>query len=117
MCQYRTSGVVYAALSSNLPLINSDLSSSQARSNNLIRSLSENRHSLQRLLHEFNSETSDLQVEITRIHTELSTTQIKLDAEREISKQERSKSAEALVEVERCKADDATASKLVSRYM
>ncbi|KAF8495381.1 hypothetical protein JB92DRAFT_2818166 [Gautieria morchelliformis] len=92
-------------------------SSPQTRSKTILRSLTENRYSLQRLLYEFNSETSDLQAEITRLHAELSAVLNKLDSEREISRQDRSKLAEALVEVERCKIDDTAAGKLVSRYM
>ncbi|KAF8584113.1 hypothetical protein K439DRAFT_1346937 [Ramaria rubella] len=92
-------------------------SSAKKRSQNLIHSLAENRFSLQRLLHEFNSETSSLYAEISRLHLELSMVQKKLDAEHEVSQLDRAKLTETLVEIERYKTDDKTAGKIVSRYM
>ena len=101
---------------STLPLKNGDVQAHH-QSDGLVQSLTENRFSLQRLLHEFNSETTSLQAEITRLHTELSTARLSLDAERENSIEDRITLARALVEVDRQKTDDAAAGTMVSRYM
>lgn len=82
-----------------------------------LRSLVENRASLQRLLHEFNAESANLQAEITQLHGELTEIQTDLASERTVSSLDRQKLAEALTQLELHKVDDTTASRIVSRYM
>ncbi|GJJ12289.1 hypothetical protein Clacol_006530 [Clathrus columnatus] len=83
----------------------------------VLNSFQHSRNSLHQLLFESNSETASLHIEITRLHNELSSVRTDLEAERESSRINSQRLAEALVDIERRKTDDLAAERMVSRYM
>lgn len=80
-------------------------------------SLVEGRSGLQRLLSEFNGESEKLTSELHRMQGDIDSLTASLEVERKSSEEIRSQLAEALVQLDKCKADDTTATKMVSRYM
>ncbi|KIJ44251.1 hypothetical protein M422DRAFT_168269 [Sphaerobolus stellatus SS14] len=82
-----------------------------------LKSLTENRASLQRLLHEFNAESGRLQEELSRLHGEISNLQSTLEAERTVAASDRETLAQTLLQLELSRVDDAAASRIVARYM
>ena len=72
---------------------------------------------LQRLLEESNVETEKLQAEIARLHTSLERAHASLEGERQASLGDKTKIAELELELQRLRADDNAAAKMVSRYM
>ncbi|KAJ3521556.1 hypothetical protein NM688_g9001 [Phlebia brevispora] len=82
-----------------------------------LESLAEGKSGLQKLLNEFNSETERLSLEVNRLQAENELLKVKLDAERRIAETDRQRFSETTLELDRYKADDDTAAKMVSRYM
>lgn len=87
------------------------------RSTAIFDSFQNSRNSLHQLLSEANAETSTLHLEISRLHNELSAARSDLEAEREVSRIDRQRLANALLEIERHKTNDMAAERMVSRYM
>ncbi|KAF7793199.1 hypothetical protein EIP86_004308 [Pleurotus ostreatoroseus] len=80
-------------------------------------SFSEDRAGLHRLLEEFNAEKERLSLEINRLQHENESFRATLESERTSALAERDRFAETALELDRYKADDNTAAKMVSRYM
>ncbi|CAL1705378.1 unnamed protein product [Somion occarium] len=83
----------------------------------LVESLAEGKSGLQRLLDEFNGESEKLATEVHRLQGNIESLTTTLDGEREGSQDIRSQLSDALVQLDKYKADDNTAAKMVSRYM
>ncbi|KAA1469298.1 hypothetical protein DENSPDRAFT_795806 [Dentipellis sp. KUC8613] len=83
----------------------------------LEETLKDGKSGLQRLLEEFNAETEKLEQEIGRLHGELAIVESKLEAQTRSAEDDRQRMAEAQTELEKHKADDSAATKMVSRYM
>ena len=80
-------------------------------------SLAEGKTGLQRLLSEFNGESEKQASQLHRLQGEIDLLTATLDVERLASEELRSQLANALVQMDKYKADDTTATKMVSRYM
>lgn len=80
-------------------------------------SLAEGKTGLQRLLSEFNGESEKQASELHRLQGEIDLLTATLDVERLASGELRTQLADALVQMDKYKADDTTATKMVSRYM
>ncbi|KAK7693863.1 hypothetical protein QCA50_003436 [Cerrena zonata] len=80
-------------------------------------SLAEGKTGLQRLLSEFNGESEKLTSDLHRLQGEVDLLAATLEVERKSSDELRSQLADALVQLDKYKADDTTAAKMVSRYM
>jgi hypothetical protein len=98
------------------PVNGSRLSASTSTAT-LVDSLAEGKLGLQKLLEEFNTESSCLESELFRVHGQLSISETSLASECKNAAQDRAELAKALVELERLEIDDKTAAKMVSRYM
>ncbi|GJE90688.1 hypothetical protein PsYK624_068320 [Phanerochaete sordida] len=83
----------------------------------LVSSLAEGRLGLQRLLGEHHTETEKLASHITKLSDENEFLKTKLDVERKRSEADRESLAQVLLELDKQRIDDATATKMVSRYM
>jgi hypothetical protein len=79
--------------------------------------LSENRAGFKAVLLDFNNEVERLQAELSRLTVELGLREAELEAEKAVGDGLRDDLARSKVQLEQYKADDTTASKLVSRYM
>lgn len=99
--------------SSSLPLGTPSSDSSLT----LAESLAEGKLGLQKLLEEFNGESERLATDISGLQSEIEDLTAQLQAERKSAEDDRSQLAEALVQLDKYKADDNTAAKMVSRYM
>ncbi|KAL7283746.1 hypothetical protein ACG7TL_003183 [Trametes sanguinea] len=92
------------------------------RSNNdssatLVDSLAEGKSGLQRLLQEFNGQNERLEAEIAKLHGDNALLYKELEVARLGAEQDRSELAKAIHELDKHRADDNTATKMVSRYM
>lgn len=83
----------------------------------LAESLAEGKLGLQRLLEEFNGESERLASDISGLHAEIEDLTAQLQSERQSAEEDRSQLASFIVELDKYKADDNTATKMVSRYM
>ncbi|EPQ57801.1 hypothetical protein GLOTRDRAFT_136666 [Gloeophyllum trabeum ATCC 11539] len=83
----------------------------------LVESLSEGKSGLHKLLSEFYAENERLEAEVQRLHGQLSLAEAKLKAEHKGGADDRAALARARAELDRLKADDNAAAKVVSRYM
>lgn len=83
----------------------------------LVDSLAEGRYGLQRLLEEYNSETERFAQEKFKLQCEISITSSNLEVERQGAEHDREQLAIALNDLDKYRADDNTAAKMVSRYM
>lgn len=83
----------------------------------LINGLTEGKLGLQRLLGEHNIETEKLATHITKLSDENELLQTQLDVERKRSEADRESLAKVLLELDKHRIDDTTATKMVSRYM
>ena len=72
---------------------------------------------LKKLLSEFSGEIQRLEAEIARLHGELAISETKLQAEKQNAANDREALARARHDLERHRLDDASAAKMVSRYM
>lgn len=98
------------------PLASVD-SSASSSSTTLADSLAEGKLGLRKLLGEHGGEAEHLASEVTRLHSENELLKAKLDVERNRSEADRESLARVLLELDKYKADDSTATKMVSRYM
>lgn len=99
------------------PDVDAEISTGKQSDAALVAALDEGRAGLQRLLRDSNQEATRLQQEISRLHNELETSQREQEATEKAHNEDRLALAKALVELERLRADDNTAAKMVSRYM
>ncbi|TFK46670.1 hypothetical protein OE88DRAFT_1707225 [Heliocybe sulcata] len=83
----------------------------------LVESLSEGKLGLQKLLIDFGEETEKLNAEIETLRGQLNIAEAKLKAEENSRKDDRASLARARTELDKLKADDNAAAKVVSRYM
>lgn len=83
----------------------------------LVDSLSEGKHGLQKLMEEFNGRNERLQAEIAKLHGDNSLLFKELEVARHGADHDRSELAKALHELDKYRADDNTATRMVSRYM
>ncbi len=79
--------------------------------------LAEGKLGLQRLLNEFNVENERVVSDLHQARSENDLLRAQLDAERQRSEADRESLAQIILELDRYKADDSTAAKMVSRYM
>lgn len=79
--------------------------------------LAEGRAGLQRLFGEFNAEVDTLSSELSRIRAESEQLHATLEAEKQRSEADRESLAKVMLELDKYKADDSTAAKMVARYM
>lgn len=86
-------------------------------SSSLVNSLAEGKLGLHRLLGEHNQETEKLAAHITKLSDENEFLKTKLDVERKRSEADRESLAKVLLELDKHRIDDSTATKMVSRYM
>ncbi|KAG1782393.1 hypothetical protein EV702DRAFT_1064081, partial [Suillus placidus] len=91
--------------------------SASASSLTLVEGLHEGKSSLHRLMTEFASENEKRETSITQLRNEIAILESILDAERKTAAQDRAQLSKAQLELETLKLDDATAAKMVSRYM
>lgn len=80
-------------------------------------SADEAREGVRKILDETDRETNALHKEISSLHARIEDVEAQLVAVRQVGEEDRDKLALARVELERYKADDNSAAKLVSRYM
>jgi hypothetical protein len=116
----------YATLVRNLERKNS-LSSPPPSSSNghsrtssagaLATDLEGGRSGMNKLFEEFSTESERLHAELAHFHTEFERVDRALEAERKAAGFERAELARAQTELEKLRADDTTAAKMVSRYM
>ncbi|KAL1679151.1 hypothetical protein EV122DRAFT_210561 [Schizophyllum commune] len=90
---------------------------SSGSSRSLTSSLHEGKMGLKKLLSEFSGEIQRLEAEIARLHGELAISETKLQAEKQNAANDRAALARARHDLERHRLDDASAAKMVSRYM
>uniref|UniRef100_D8Q000 GPI inositol-deacylase n=1 Tax=Schizophyllum commune (strain H4-8 / FGSC 9210) TaxID=578458 RepID=D8Q000_SCHCM len=90
---------------------------SSGSSRSLTSSLHEGKMGLKKLLSEFSGEIQRLEAEIARLHGELAISETKLQAEKQNAANDREALARARHDLERHRLDDASAAKMVSRYM
>ncbi|KIP08889.1 hypothetical protein PHLGIDRAFT_34766 [Phlebiopsis gigantea 11061_1 CR5-6] len=83
----------------------------------LAESLAEGKLGLQKLLGEHDSEVERLSSQVSRLENENELLKTKLDVEQKRSGADRESLAQVLVELDKHRADDGTATKMVSRYM
>ena len=107
---------------SNTSSISSVSSMDVQRSHNdsaatLVDNLSEGKLGLQKLMSEYNSQTERLQAEIAKLHGDNGMLYKELEAARQGAEHDRSELANALHVLDTYRADDNTATKMVSRYM
>ncbi|KAI0080533.1 hypothetical protein K474DRAFT_1704606 [Panus rudis PR-1116 ss-1] len=88
-----------------------------ASSATLVEGLAEGKTGLHRLLGEFNGESERLASNIHRLQAEIEALSSTLDSERKSAEETRNQLAEALAQLDKYKADDNTAARMVSRYM
>lgn len=79
--------------------------------------LAEGKLGLQRLLNEFNVENERVVSNLNKARSENELLRAQLDAERQRSEADRESLAKIILELDRYRADDSTAAKMVSRYM
>ncbi|KAI0672763.1 hypothetical protein C8Q78DRAFT_1186771 [Trametes maxima] len=83
----------------------------------LVDSLSEGKLGLQRLLEEFNGQNERLEAEISKLHGDSALLYKELEVARLAAEHDRIELTKAFHELDIYRADDNTASKMVSRYM
>ena len=83
----------------------------------LVDNLTEGRLGLQKLLEEFNGRNERLQAEIAKLHGDNGLLYKELEVARQGAEHDRAELAHALHELDKYRADDNTATKMVSRYM
>ncbi|THH29843.1 hypothetical protein EUX98_g4350 [Antrodiella citrinella] len=83
----------------------------------LVESLAEGKNGLQKLLEEFNSESERHAADMFQLQGKLAALAATLESEHKNSDALHAQLASALTELEKHKADDKTAAKMVSRYM
>ena len=83
----------------------------------LVDNLAEGRLGLQKLLEEFNGRNERLQAEIAKLHGDNGLLYKELEVARQGAEHDRAELAHALHELDKYRADDNTATKMVSRYM
>ncbi|EIW84667.1 hypothetical protein CONPUDRAFT_162038 [Coniophora puteana RWD-64-598 SS2] len=83
----------------------------------LVDGLQEGKHGLHKLLGEFGGETERLEGVIAGLSRDIANLQVELQAERKAGAYTQSQLSEARVELDKLRADDNTAAKMVSRYM
>ncbi|TBU35524.1 hypothetical protein BD311DRAFT_679828 [Dichomitus squalens] len=83
----------------------------------LVDSLAEGKLGLQKLLEEFNGRNELLQAEIAQLHGDNGLLYKELEVARQGAEHDRGELASALHELDKYRADDNTATKMVSRYM
>ncbi|KAH9928560.1 uncharacterized protein BXZ73DRAFT_48396 [Epithele typhae] len=86
-------------------------------STTLIDNLSEGKAGLQKLMAEYNEENERLHTEIAQLHGGIAILNKELEVARQSAEHDRDDLAKALHELEKYRADDNTATKMVSRYM
>ena len=89
----------------------------QRTGGDLVDTLSEGKLGLQKLMGEFNSQSERLQSEIAKLHGDNGMLYKELEAARQGAEHDRVELAKALHELDTYRADDNTATKMVSRYM
>jgi TolA-binding protein len=90
---------------------------SNRSSRTLIDSLAEGKFALHKILKESSVTTDKLEAEIFRLNSEITILQSSCQAERETAEHDRIQQAELQVALDKLRADDDTAAKMVSRYM
>ncbi|KAI0780468.1 hypothetical protein BD413DRAFT_463703 [Trametes elegans] len=83
----------------------------------LASGLAEGRSGLQRLLEEFNGQNERLEAEIAKLHGDNGLLYKELEVARLAAEHDRAELAKAKHELDKYRADDSTAAKMVSRYM
>ena len=83
----------------------------------LVDSLAEGKLGLQKLLEEFNGRNELLQAEIAQLHGDNGLLYKELEVARQGAEHDREELAKAVHELDKYRADDNTATKMVSRYM
>ncbi|KAJ8480866.1 hypothetical protein ONZ51_g6372 [Trametes cubensis] len=83
----------------------------------LVDSLSEGKLGLQKLLEEFNGQNERLEAEIAKLHGDNGLLYKELEVARLGAEHDRRELANAIQELDKYRADDNTATKMVSRYM
>ncbi|EKM55118.1 uncharacterized protein PHACADRAFT_143061 [Phanerochaete carnosa HHB-10118-sp] len=86
-------------------------------STTLINGLAEGKLGLHKLLVEHHAETEKLAAHATKLSDENEFLKTQLDVERKRSEADRESLAKLLLELDKCRLDDSTATKMVSRYM
>ncbi|KAI0748392.1 hypothetical protein C8Q80DRAFT_1102800 [Daedaleopsis nitida] len=83
----------------------------------LVDTLSEGKLGLHKLLEEFNGRNERLQADISKLHNDNGLLYKELEVARQGVEHDRTRLAETLHELDKYRADDNTATKMVSRYM
>lgn len=91
--------------------------SSDGSSTTLADTLAEGKLGLQKLLEEFNGRNEQLQSDIAQLHGDNGLLFKELEVSREGARHDREELAKAVHELDKYRADDNTAAKMVSRYM
>ncbi|KAI0362621.1 hypothetical protein OH77DRAFT_1389267 [Trametes cingulata] len=91
--------------------------SSNGSSSTLVDSLAEGKSGLHRLLEEFNGQNERLEAEIAKLHGDNGLLYKELEVARLGAEHDRLELAKAQHELDKYRADDSTAAKMVSRYM
>ena len=94
-----------------------DLRRSGTSTVTLVDSLSEGKFGLQKLMGEYNGQSERLQAEIAKLHGDNGMLYKELEAARHGAEHDRDELAKVLHELDLYRADDNTATKMVSRYM
>ena len=91
--------------------------SSNGSSTTLVDTLAEGKLGLQKLLEEFNGRNEQLQADIAQLHGDNGLLYKELEVAREGGRHDRDELAKTIHELDKYRADDNTATKMVSRYM
>ncbi|PIL24391.1 hypothetical protein GSI_14144 [Ganoderma sinense ZZ0214-1] len=91
--------------------------SSNGSTTTLVDTLAEGKLGLQKLLEDFNGRNEQLQADIAQLHGDNGLLYKELEVAREGARHDRDELAKAVHELDKYRADDNTATKMVSRYM
>ncbi|KAI1788360.1 hypothetical protein LXA43DRAFT_974837 [Ganoderma leucocontextum] len=91
--------------------------SSNGSTTTLVDTLAEGKLGLQKLLEEFNGRNEQLQADVAQLHGDNGLLYKELEVARQGARHDRDELAKALHELDKYRADDNTATKMVSRYM